>query len=178
MLPPRLQDQLVNTTLEKHIELLKLFFIDYESGLTTDKALVRRLVTALQFTSFSFGEHIIKKGSHALGVVFIQTHGVTVLGCNQTIRLLDFYDGSWCGEFESIFRQPAERSFIAVNKQSNTTLSTMVYFCKPDDFNEILSDFDDFDKFVRTRAIRRKAYIRYLEEEFNKELSLVEKPVA
>jgi tRNA(Ser,Leu) C12 N-acetylase TAN1 len=52
----------------------------------------------------------------------------------------------------------------------------MVYYCKPNDICEILGDFDDFDKFVRTRAIRRKAYIRYLEDEFNKELLLVEKP--
>jgi hypothetical protein len=45
-----------------------------------------------------------------------------------------------------------------------------VYFCKPDDFNAILDDFDDFDTFVRTRSIRRRAYIRYLEKEFETEL--------
>ena len=89
-----------------------------------------------------------------------------MLGCKETIRLLDFYECSWVGEFEVIFKSPAERSFVAVNKKLTLGVSTQIYFCKPSDFIAILDDFDEFDRFVRTRAIRRRAYIRYLENEF------------
>jgi hypothetical protein len=42
-------------------------------------------------------------------------------------------------------------------------VSTQIYFCKQDEFLLILQEFKEFDLFVRTRAIRRRAYIRYLE---------------
>lgn len=97
-----------------------------------------------------------------------------MLGCKESIRLLDFYECSFIGEFEVIFKTPAERSYVAVNKKMVADVSTQVYFCKPEDFNAILYDFDDFDTFVRTRSIRRRAYIRYLEKEFESELKLLE----
>ena len=60
---------------------------------------------------------------------------------------------------------PAERSFIAVNKESLRNVSTQAYFIKNKAFNEIMSEFSEFDNFCRTRAIRRRAYLRYLEGE-------------
>lgn len=45
-----------------------------------------------------------------------------------------------------------------------------MYFVKPEDFHAILNDFEDFDQFVRTRAIRRRAYVRYLELEIISEI--------
>ena len=44
-------------------------------------------------------------------------------------------------------------------------VATAVYFVKPDDFHAILNDFEDFDFFVRTRAIRRRAFVRHLESQ-------------
>lgn len=88
-----------------------------------------------------------------------------MLGCKESVRLLDFFENSFIGEFEVIFKQPAERSYVAINRKMSSDVSTQVYFCRPDDFNHILSDFDDFDKFVKTRALRRRAYIRYLDAE-------------
>jgi len=49
-------------------------------------------------------------------------------------------------------------------------VNTQIYFCKPEDFLQILLDFDDFDKFVQARAMRRRAYVRYLENEMQKQI--------
>lgn len=67
------------------------------------------------------------------------------MGVKESMRLIDLYDHSFIGEFEVIFRQPAERSYIAVNRQSLLDVTTEVYFVKPDDFHAILNDFEDFD---------------------------------
>lgn len=97
-----------------------------------------------------------------------------MLGVKETVRLLDFYECSFVGEFEVIFKTPAERTYTAVNKKMVEDISTQVYYCQSDDFSAILEDFDDFDKFVRTRAIRRRAYFRHLENELQAEISLCE----
>jgi hypothetical protein len=34
----------------------------------------------------------------------------------------------------------------------------------------ILNEFEEFDKFQRTRAMRRRAYIRYIEQEVQDEI--------
>ena len=170
MLPPRLQEQLVTTTLEKHLDLLNFFFVDHDTGYSTSKAFIRRMITNLQYSAFKFGEPVIKQGFSACGVLFIQTHGLTVLGCKESVRLLDFFENSFIGEFEVIFKQKAERSYIAINKKMSFEVNTQIYFCKPEDFLQILLDFDDFDKFVQARAMRRRAYVRYLENEMQKQI--------
>lgn len=68
----------------------------------------------------------------------MQLHGVSVLGCKETVRLLDFYENSFIGEFEVIFRQPAERSYTAVNKKKMEDISTQVFCCHAEDFTSIL----------------------------------------
>ena len=87
----------------------------------------------------------MRKNHPALGVLFLKEHGVSVLGVKDSMRLMDLYDHSFIGEFEVIFRQPAERSYIAINRQSLFDVASEVYFCKPDDFHAILNDFEDFD---------------------------------
>lgn len=124
MLPPRLQEQLVTTTLEKHLDLLNFFFVDHDTGYCTSKAFIRRMITNLQYSAFKFGEPIIKQGFSACGVLFIQTHGLTVLGCKESVRLLDFFENSFIGEFEVIFKQKAERSYIAINKKMSVEVNT------------------------------------------------------
>jgi len=49
---------------------------------------------------------------------------VTVLSIRDNVRLLDYFESSFLGEFEVIFRQPAERTYIAVNKKMIPTVST------------------------------------------------------
>lgn len=43
------------------------------------------------------------------------------------------------------------------------TEQTQVYYCEPKDFNKTLAEFAEFGNFCRSRALRRRAYIRYLE---------------
>ena len=57
-----------------------------------------------------------------------------------------------------------------MNKSHQSDLQTQVYFIKPDDFHDILNVFQDFNKFQRTRAMRRRAYVRYIEEEMEKQI--------
>jgi hypothetical protein len=49
-------------------------------------------------------------------------------------------------------------------------VNTCAFFLKSDDFNNLLGDFPEFDQFIRTRAIRRRAYFRYLESEMVSEI--------
>lgn len=83
----------------------------------------------------------MRKGCSALGVVFIKEHGVSVLGVKESVRLIDYYDHSFIGVFEVIFRQPAERGYVAVNRRSLIDVVTQVYFVKPEDFLAIINDF-------------------------------------
>lgn len=48
--------------------------------------------------------------------MFLKEHGVSVLGILESVRLLDFYEFSFFGEWEVIFDKPAERSYIAINR--------------------------------------------------------------
>ena len=144
--------------------------MDHETGYTTTRTLQHRLVTSLQYSFYEFGDPIIRKGQLPQGIVFIEKNGLTVLGCQEQIRLLDFYESSFVGEFETIFRVVAERSYIAVNKDEIPKMNTNVYIVNADTFNELLLDYSDFDKFCRTRAIRRRAYIRFRDREIMQEL--------
>lgn len=65
---------------------------------------------------------------------------------------------------------PAERSYIAVNRSHQSDLQTHIYYIKPDDFLAILSEFTEFNKFQRTRAMRRRAYFRYIEQELQRSI--------
>lgn len=58
------------------------------------------------------------------GIFFIEKNGLTILGCDETIRLMDIYEQGYIGEFESIFNQVAERSCVAVNKKDNASYLT------------------------------------------------------
>lgn len=135
---PRLQEKLIITTLEKHLDLLNHFFLDHETGYTTTRALQHKLVTSLEYSFYEFGDPIIRKGQLPQGIVFIEKNGLTVLGCQEQIRLLDYYEHSFVGEFEVIFRVPAERSYIAVNKDEIPKTNTTVYIVKADCFREVL----------------------------------------
>jgi len=115
-LPPRLQESLIQTTLKKHLNLLDFFFVDYDTGYAPVKAIQRRMVTSLQYSLFAYGECVLRRGYTALGVIFMKDNGVSVLGVKESVRLMDLYDHSFIGEFEVIFKQPAERSYIAVNR--------------------------------------------------------------
>ena len=53
---------------------------------------MKRIVTSLQNEIFEFGEYIIQEKNHVIGVIFVKEHGVTVLGINESVRLLDFYE--------------------------------------------------------------------------------------
>lgn len=170
MLPPRLQERLTQICLERHLSLVEHFVIDVESGYQADPAIVRLLVTSLHNQVMEFGENIITKGQPVTGVIFIKEHSVTVLGILDSVRLLDFHETGFIGEWEVIFDKNAERSYVATNAHEFPSISTQYYFIKPHDFTSILNEFEEFDKFQRTRAIRRRAYIRYLEQEVQDEI--------
>jgi hypothetical protein len=70
-----------------------------------------------------------------------------VLGIQESVRLLDYFEFSYFGEWEVIFDRPAERSYVAINRNMVSELPTQVYFIKPQDFHSILAEFVEFDKF-------------------------------
>ena len=115
MLPPRLQERLTQICLERHLSLVEHFVVDAESGYQADPAIVRLLVTSLHNQVMEFGENIITKGQPVTGVIFIKEHSVTVLGILDSVRLLDFHEGGFIGEWEVIFDKYAERSYVATN---------------------------------------------------------------
>lgn len=98
-------------------------------------------MTSLHNEVFDFGAPIIQIGEMPIGIIFVKERGITVLGIMETVRLLDFYEQSYVGEWEVIFQKPAERSYIAMNKNHQSDLQTQVYFIKPDDFRDILNVF-------------------------------------
>jgi len=59
-----------------------------------------------------------------MGVIFIKEHGVTVLGILDSVRLLDFYEYSFFGEWEVIFDRNAERSYVATNQNGLQDVAT------------------------------------------------------
>lgn len=91
-------------------------------------------MTSLHNEVFDFGQPVISKGQTPIGIIFVKERGITVLGILESVRLLDFYEQSYVGEWEVIFEKPAERSYIAVNKNHQSDLQTHIYFIKPDDF--------------------------------------------
>ena len=123
-LPPKLQSNLVNICLEKHLQLVEQIITDQESGYFSDPAIIRRIVTSLHYQTVEFGEHIIAKGGQSMGVIFIKEHGVTVLGIQESVRLLDYFEFSYFGEWEVIFDRPAERSYVAINRNMVSDLHT------------------------------------------------------
>ena len=48
-----------------------MFMSDYEFGYTADRAIVRRLVTALNYGQYDFGTAVLRKNTKALGVYFV-----------------------------------------------------------------------------------------------------------
>lgn len=165
-LPPKLQDKLVQICLDRHYSLIQHFVIDQETGYTSDSAIQRRIVTSLHNEVFEFGKPIIRKGNHPVGILFVKEQIVTVLGIKESVRLLDLDENSYFGEWEVIFNKRAERSYIATNINHQSDVFTQVYFIKPNDFHAIMSISQDFDKFQRTRALRRRAYVRHIELQF------------
>lgn len=152
------------------MSLVEHFVTSQDSGYVSDTAIVRRIVTSLHNQTVEFGENVITKGASVIGIMFIKEHGVTALGILDSVRLLDFYEYSFFGEWEVIFETNAERSYVAVNRHSLFDAPTQVYYIKPNDFHAILDEFEEFDKFQRTRAIRRRAYIRFVEQEVQDEV--------
>ena len=59
-----------------------------------------------------------------LGVIFIKDHQVTVLGIMDTVRLLDFNENGFIGEWEVIFDRVAERSYLATNRDELSNVMT------------------------------------------------------
>lgn len=51
--------------------------------------------------------------------MIIKKNGVTVLGIDGSIRILDLYEESFFGEWEVIFDKPSERSYIAINQNND-----------------------------------------------------------
>lgn len=147
MLPPRLQEKLTQICLERHISLVEHFVIDSETGYQADPAIIRRIVTSLHNQVIEFGENIITRGEPVLGVIFVKEHTVTVLGIADSVRLLDFNETGFFGEWEVIFDRLAERSYVATNQNSMCDIMTQYYFIKPSDFMAILNEFEEFDKF-------------------------------
>lgn len=94
-----------------------------------------------------------------------------MLGINDKVRLVDLYEQSFIGEFEVIYRQNAERSYIATNRKHHVDIFTVLYFVKANEFNAIMEEFKDFDLHVRLRAMRRRSYFRYLETEMSFEVN-------
>ena len=70
-----------------------------------------------------------------------------------------------------IYRQNAERSYIATNRKHHVDIFTVLYFVKANEFNAIMEEFKDFDLHVRLRAMRRRSYFRYLETEMSFEVN-------
>lgn len=112
-----------------------------------------------------FGEQILIKGDDPIGVMFLSLNGATVLGINDSVRILDLYEQSFFGEWEVIFEKPSERSYIAINDRNDPTVSTQFYFIKPEYFHLMMEDFKDLNTLIKTRAIRRRAYFRFIEQE-------------
>lgn len=76
-------------------------------------------MSSLNYIEVLFGEPVIKKNEKPIGILFIKDFGVTVLGINESIRLLDLFESSFIGEWEVIFNQPVERSYIAINREND-----------------------------------------------------------
>jgi hypothetical protein len=36
-------------------------------------------------------------------VIFIKENGISILGVNESVRLIDYFENSFIGEFETIF---------------------------------------------------------------------------
>ena len=94
---------MVQTTLSKQIKLLSFFFNDHISGYSANKAIVRRMITSLHYSSFGYGSYILRKNFEVFGVIFLKENGISILGVNESVRLIDFYENSFIGEFETIF---------------------------------------------------------------------------
>ena len=91
-MPPKLQQNLTEICLERHLSLIENFVIDKDIGFTSDAAICRRIVTSLHSEVFDFGAPIIKIGQMPMGIIFVKERGITVLGIMETVRLLDFYE--------------------------------------------------------------------------------------
>lgn len=98
------------------MKLLEFFFVDHTTGYSANKAIIRRMITSLHYSSFVYGNFILRKGLDVFGVIFLKEHGISILGINESVRLVDYYENSFIGEFETIFQLHAERSYVAVNK--------------------------------------------------------------
>lgn len=61
------------------------------------------MITSLHYSSYSYGNLILRKGFESIGVIFLKENGISILGVNESIRLIDLYENSFIGEFETIF---------------------------------------------------------------------------
>jgi hypothetical protein len=78
--------------LDKQIELLTVFFTDETLGYSANTAIIRRVVTSLNYGQYDYGTVVMRKHCKALGVVFIKDNGISVLGIEDKVRLVDLYE--------------------------------------------------------------------------------------
>jgi len=57
----------------------------------SDPSIITRIVTALTYMEVKEGEIILEKDEYSIGIMFIKKNGVSVLGINDTIRMIDLY---------------------------------------------------------------------------------------
>ena len=85
----------------------------------SDPAIITKLVTGLSYNEVLFGEAIVEIGQHPVDIMIIKKNGVSVLGIDGNIRILDLFEESFFGEWEVIFDKPSERSYIAINHNND-----------------------------------------------------------
>ena len=162
-LTPFLQSQLVKITLGTQLRLVKFFTNDYANGFFADWEFVKRLVTSLSLQQFNPGDVIISESQVKNNFYVIKEKSVAVVSEYQSLRLVDLNEGSFFGEYEILFGSCSEYSYIATNNQNKTIFSSL-YYCEEEPFTDMMSSFPNVERFVRSRAIKRRNYLHYLEK--------------
>lgn len=154
----------METTLFKEMERLQFFFKDFDGGYSSDNAIIMRIVTSLDAEMFGHGDVVIPMHKLSDKIYFVREQSVTVLDSRRKMRLVDLPVGSWFGEYQVLFNQTGTFDYVAACEPGGP--ATVFLMTLPAEvLVEVCDENPRFDKFVRLRAMRRRAYLRMLETE-------------
>ena len=144
------------------MDRLQYFFTDFDSGYSATKDIIMRIVTSLSASMHQHGEAVVAAKQKPDKLYFIRENAVTVLSSSRNYRLVDLSVGSWFGDYQVLFNQIGSFDYVAVVEPGGPP-EVFLMTLPEETLLSICVESPDFDRFVRLRAMRKRAFLRLLE---------------
>ena len=140
---------------------------------------MRKIMTSLNSKVFFPGQTIVHAGSYFNELCFIQKGKVIVMDLFSRFNITTLVKGSFFGDYQILFGVPSNFEFVAnylwKNKREDdekeSSYATWLLTCEKKRFLKIMSNFPEFELFLRYRAELRRAHWHKIELEYEQSLA-------